>query len=115
MPKKETEVRSTRDFYILKFEDEDYKVSWRTGNLRRFLRNLFTDNKVLRDAWPKLNAIQFAVKMANNITYNLRSHKIKNNVNACPFYLLPYSHVSRFYYMGMIERRSPERLKAFQD
>ena len=114
MPKKD-EVRSNRDYYILKFEDEDYKISWRTGNLKRFMRNLFNDNKVLRDAWPNHTAKTFARAKISTISSALNNYKSKNGVNACPFYLLPKNHVSRLYYMGLIERRSPEKLKAFQD
>ena len=114
MPKNET-VRSYKDYYILKFEDDNYKIAWKVGNLARFLRNMFNDNQVLRDTYPKHTAKSFAEMTSRKMRNNLLLYKNKNGVNAAPFYLVPYGHPSRLYYMGLIERRGPSSSKCLQD
>jgi hypothetical protein len=107
----------TRDYYILKFGDENFEKEWKTGNFCRFMRNLWNCNEILRLAWKGKvkNANQFAYRMQGSISRGLDYHKKRYNVNTAPFIgLFPRDNVNWKTCYMTITRIHPKEIKGLQ-
>ena len=114
--KKDKEFRNFRDYYIIKFNDGDPE-KWRIGNLHKFLRHLYSDNKRLRELNPNIKSPQkFAVTMGNRICGNLRyAFKITGD-NVAEFCLVDIScdRETKKFFGGHITRVYTNRFKGIQ-
>ena len=104
------EYRSSRDNYVLTFNDDEEGVSWTTGNLSRFLRNLWVSNPILQKLNPEKNAYDYALRMVSNIGSSLY---LSENITV-NFYLVPRSADEyRAAYSGTITRNTSKSMKLF--
>lgn len=105
-----------RDYYILKFKDEEFSTDWKTGNLSRFMRNLWNVNEVLRTAWKKEGVKtdkEFSTKMVVRACARFLYHQGKTNT--ITVYFLPKSHEAYDSCYATITRFVPNALKGFQE
>ena len=108
----------TRNFIVMKFYDEDFAKDWKTGNLSRFMRNLFEDNEFIRKAYRKYGITtreSFAVRMSSRISNQFNYHKYKYNLNTINVHLLPKGHVNYKDYMMIATRCYPTAHKVIGD
>lgn len=109
---KRQEFRQYCDNYTLKFNDDEQGVVWTTGNLHRFLRNLWNANPILRELNPDRTARDFAIRIGKNIgvALNLNAKKGKGYAN---FYLVPSSVLKcyRDAYSGTVSRNAMKAVK----
>jgi hypothetical protein len=96
------EYRQHCDSYTLHFNDDGEGVVWTTGNLQRFLRNLYHANPILRQLNHGISAKEFAKSVAD------RSMSVMCQMgrSVANFYLVPRSAGvgARELYSGTISR-----------
>lgn len=99
---KRQEFRQNRDSYTLRFNDDEQGVVWTTGNLTRFLRNLWNANPILR----KLNKDRTARDFANRISSSMYTSLYNSGTGTSNFYLVPRNTkgVYRTLYAGTVTR-----------
>jgi len=117
MAKKEKVFRPYRDKYIITFNDENNEEKWTVGNLRKFLRHLFTDNEVLRELNTEVKtAEEFSMRMGSNIAKVLQSAERNHGKNVANFSLVPWSAGSNYRIScgGTITRLRLSRFKGLQ-
>ena len=96
------QYRQTRDNYTLHFNDDNKDVVWTTGNLRRFLRNLWNANPVLHKYNEDRDARSFAIRVARNAFVSMHN----TQSNTVKFYLVHKNAgpEARAMYSGTISR-----------
>ena len=97
--------REHRDNYTLRFNDDTDGVVWTTGNLLRFLRNLWNANPILRELNPDRTARDFALRVGASMYKNMR-YADKRGWGAGNFYLVPMTAAKKYQdaYAGKITR-----------
>ena len=116
MAKKEQEVRRTRDHFLITFNDGDTET-WKIGNLAKFLRHLYMDNKILRDLNPNIKSSrQFSMKMQQRMASGLIYALDKRGENFANFNLVDKEceEAYKMFYGGTITRVYMSRFKGFQ-
>lgn len=101
---KKKEFKEYRDNYTLRFNDDEAGVTWTTGNLSRFLRNLWNANPVLRENNPDRTAREFALRVGHMMVSSLTYQTTKKECSTANFYLVPRACKYRNLYAGTITK-----------
>jgi hypothetical protein len=109
---KKNEFRQYRDNYTLRFNDDAEGVVWTTGNLQRFLRNLWNANPILRELNPDKTARAYALRIGRTVNVALY-RSAKTGKGYANFYLVPHTVLKcyRDSYSGIISRNAMKAVK----
>ena len=104
--------RSYKDYFLLKFSDEEFEVNWKIGNLSRFFRNLWEDNVILRKGWKGVRENKF--HFSKQLMYNAGSALLrakKKGFDEAVIHFLPMTHEKYHEYTAIVKRLGPKSAK----
>ena len=104
-----------RDYYIVRFADENYKKEWKVGNLNRFLHMLWNSNEILRLENEIQDSERWVLRKQCSIHAKWNDKKRLIARTIAPISLVPTG--SRYYsaYMITVEQCWNTQLKGLQE